>query len=291
MHQYLKAIGFGNIRTRNDLTNILDDVQESFNQQTIVSYRPGEDFCEVRKEYGQCVGISLCGELDENDIFQPAYYFPYFEGSGISTYSEIAVERKIEKEQYVGMCEDSRIGISLIFTLQNGTEYMRERQAGFVENLTTSVTLSGLSLSGMILLPVIKDERQMKSEKEASDNRKMLLNAARNGDQTAIETLTLDDIDIYSQVSRRLANEDVFSIVDTYFMPYGIECDLYSIMGEILAVRRRKNTMTGVEMYQMKLNVNELQFDVCVPADSVMGEPEIGRRYKGTIWLQGYINF
>ena len=160
---------------------------------------------------------------------------------------------------------------------------MRERQAGFVENLTTSVTLSGLSLSGMILLPVIKDERQMKNEKEASDNRKMLLNAARNGDQTAIETLTLDDIDMYSQVSRRLANEDVFSIVDTYFMPYGIECDLYSIMGEILAVRRRKNTMTGVEMYQMKLNVNELQFDVCVPADSVMGEPEIGRRYKGCL--------
>ena len=82
----------------------------------------------------------------------------------------------------------------------------------------------------------------MKSEKEASDNRKMLLNAARNGDQTAIETLTLDDIDTYSKVSRRLANEDVFSIVDTYFMPYGVECDLYSIMGEILAVRERENT-------------------------------------------------
>ena len=291
MHRYLKAIGFDNIRTRNDLKSILADVQDGFNHQTIVSYRPGEDFCEIRKDYGQCMGISLCGELDENDVFEPEYYFPYFQGSGISTYSEIAVERKIEKEQYVGMCEDSRIGISLIFTLQNGTEYMRERQAGFVENLTTSVTLSGLSLSGMILLPVVKDEKHLKSEREASDNRKMLLNAARNGDQTAIETLTLDDIDTYSQVSRRLANEDVFSIVDSYFMPYGIECDLYSIMGEILAVRRRKNSLTGVEVYQMKLNVNELQFDICVSADSVMGEPEIGRRYKGTVWLQGYINF
>lgn len=291
MHQYLKAIGFDNIRTKNDLRNILADVQNGFNHQTIVSYRPGEDFCEVRKDYGQCMGISLCGELDENDVLDPAYYFPYYQGSGISTYSEIAVERKIEKEQYVGMCEDSRIGISLIFTLQNGIEYMRERQAGFVENLTTSVTLSGLSLSGMILLPVVKDEKHLKSEREASDNRKMLLNAARNGDQTAIETLTLDDIDTYSQVSRRLVNEDVFSIVDTYFMPFGIECDLYSIMGEILAVRKRKNTFTGVEVYQMKLNVNELQFDICVPAAYVMGEPEIGRRYKGTIWLQGYINF
>lgn len=291
MHQYLKAVGFDNIRTKNDLREILADVRERFTHQTIVSYKLGEDFCELRKEYGQCIGISLCGELDENDVFDPDYYFPYFEGSGISTYADIAVERKIEKEQYVGMCEDSKIGISLIFTLQNGIEYMRERQAGFVKDLTTSVTFSGLALSGMILLPVIKNESQIKSEKEASDNRKMLINAARNGDQSAIETLTLDDIDTYSQVSRRLATEDVFSIVDTYFMPYGVECDLYSIMGEILAVRRRKNVATGVELYQMKLNVNELQFDVCVPVAEVMGEPEIGRRFKGTIWLQGYINF
>lgn len=291
MHQYLKAVGFDNVRTKNDLREILADVRERFTHQTIVSYKLGEDFCELRKEYGQCIGISLCGELDENDVFDPDYYFPYFEGSGISTYADIAVERKIEKEQYVGMCEDSKIGISLIFTLQNGIEYMRERQAGFVKDLTTSVTFSGLALSGMILLPVIKNESQIKSEKEASDNRKMLINAARNGDQSAIETLTLDDIDTYSQVSRRLATEDVFSIVDTYFMPYGVECDLYSIMGEILAVRRRKNVATGVELYQMKLNVNELQFDVCVPVAEVMGEPEIGRRFKGTIWLQGYINF
>lgn len=291
MHQYLKAIGFDSIYNRNELRKILNDVKEGFNHQTIVSYKKGEDFCEVRKDYGQGIGISICGELDENDCFDPEYYFPYYEGSGVSTYAEIVVERKIEKEQYLGMCEDSKIGISLIFTLQNGLEYMRERQAGFTSNLTTSVTLSGLALSGTILLPVIKDEKKMKSEKEASDNRKMLLNAARNGDQSAIETLTLDDIDIYSQVSRRLAKEDVFSIVDTYFMPYGIECDLYSIMGEILAVRKRKNVMTGTELYQMKLNVNEMQFDVCVPIKNVMGEPEMGRRFKGTIWLQGYINF
>ena len=218
------------------------------------------------------------------------YAFREFGLSDFATESR-KPERKIEKEQYVGMCEDSKVGISLIFTVQNGVEYMRESQAGFTAGLTTSVTFSGLSLGGTILLPVVKNEKMMKNEQMASDNRQMLINAARNGDQSAIETLTLDDIDTYSQVSRRLANEDVFSIVDTYFMPYGVECDLYSIMGEILAVRTRQNTMTGVKLYQMKLNVNGLKFDICVPADSVMGEPEIGRRYKGTIWLQGYINF
>ena len=62
----------------------------------------------------------------------------------------------------------------------------------------------------------------------------MLLSAARNGDQEAMESLTLDDIDTYSKVSRRLITEDVFTIVETYFMPYGVECDEYSILGEII---------------------------------------------------------
>jgi len=131
MHKYLKALGFDNIQTRSDLKKLLEEVEEQCTHQTIVSYKPGEDFCELKKEYGQSMGIALCGGLDEREYFDPYYYFPYFEGSGISTYAEIAVERKIEKEQYLGMCEDSKIGISLIFTVQNGIEYMRERQAGF----------------------------------------------------------------------------------------------------------------------------------------------------------------
>ena len=46
----------------------------------------------------------------------------------------------------------------------------------------------------------------------------------------------------------RLANEDVFSIVDTYFMPYGENGDLYSIMGEHPGGETKiKIPMTGVE--------------------------------------------
>lgn len=134
--------------------------------------------------------------------------------------------------------------------------------------------------------------KEILNEKRASDTRKELMNANfARATRQRIETLTFDDMDLYSKVSKRLANEDVFSIVDTYFMPFGAECDIYSIMGEILAVRERINRMTGVRLYQMRLNVNELTFDICVPAESVMGEPEIGRRFKGTIWPQGYINF
>ncbi len=60
----------------------------------------------------------------------------------------------------------------------------------------------------------------------------LLLSAAKSGDPEAIESLTLDDMDTYSKI-KKIDTEDVFTIVDTYIMPYGIECDRYSIMGEI----------------------------------------------------------
>ena len=290
MHQYLRAIGFNHM-SKKELQELLEQVKKHFTHQTIVSYNKKEDFCELQKEYGQDIGITFCGELDEGDAFHGDYYFPYYQGSGVTTYAEVTIERKYEREQYLGVCEDPNVGISLIFTLQNGVEYMKERQIGLASGVETSVTLSGLALAGKILLPVQKNETQKRNVREASDNRKMLLDAARSGDPTAIETLTLDDIDTYSMVSRRLMSEDVFTIVDTYFMPYGIECDLYAILGEILAVRKRENMLTKEILYQMKLQVNELDFDVCVPAKEVLGEPEIGRRFKGNIWLQGYINF
>ena len=290
MHQYMKAIGF-NLENREQLKKVLRRVEQNFTNKTIISYQKEEDFCEFRRECGLNIGVTLSGGLDVSDKFDQDFYFPYFIGSGITTYAEVIVERRYEKEQYVGICEDPSVGISLIFFLQNGIEFMKEQQMGIHLANNTSVTFSGLALSGKILFPVQKNEYQVRSVKEASDNRKMLINAARNGDQSAIETLTLDDIDIYSTVSRRLANEDVFSIVDTYFMPYGVECDLYAVLGEILKVKIVENTFTKVKLYQMRLEINELQFDVCVPVNEVMGEPEVGRRFKGNIWLQGHINF
>ena len=183
MHQYLKAIGFNNLKTKKDMRELLKQVETNFTHQTIVSYKDWADYCEFQKEYGQNVGITICGELDEDENFDPDYYFPYFEGSGITTYAEVAVDKRIEKEEYVGICEDPKVGISLIFHLQNGIEYMRERQMGFVTGLATSVTFSGLALSGKILFPVRKSEEQVKTGKEEADNRKQLLNAARSGTQ------------------------------------------------------------------------------------------------------------
>ena len=291
MHQYMNAIGFGNINSKRKLKNILTQVKTSFTQHDLIAQDEEMDICEYQKEYGAGIGIAMFGDREIHEEFEKNYYYPFFLGTGITSHADVYIERRMDREAYAGICEDVKVGINLIFHLQNTVELLKERQKAKNSVKYKSVTLSGLCNGGTILLPVLKDKEQEKRQKEEIHNRMMLVSAARTGDPAAIESLTMDDIDTYSKVSQRLVSEDVFSIVDTYIMPYGIECDHYSIMGEILELQRIINEYTREEIYVMRLDVNELVFDICVPVKSVIGDPAVGRRFKGNMWLQGRINF
>ena len=237
MHQYMNAIGFGNINNKRELKKILTQVRTSFTQHDLIAQDEEMDICEYQKEYGAGIGISMIGDRDIHEEFEKNYYYPFFLGTGITSHADVYIERRMDREAYAGICEDVKVGINLIFHLQNTVELLKEQQKAKNSVKYKSVTLSGLCNGGTILLPVLKDKEQEKRQKEEVQNRMMLVSAARTGDPAAIESLTMDDIDTYSKVSQRLISEDVFSIVDTYIMPYGIECDHYSIMGEILELQ------------------------------------------------------
>lgn len=183
------------------------------------------------------------------------------------------------------------MGISLIFYLKNRIPYIKAQTTGQLPVRGTTLTLSALSTGASVMLPIQKDEEQMQRVKQASIARNDLMAAARKGDEDAIETLTLEDMDMYTVISKRIQKEDIFSLVDTYFMPYGVECDQYSVLGEIVRMRMTTNKITGEKIYILTICCNELTFDVSINIIDLFGEPQVGRRFKGVIWLQGKINF
>ena len=169
--------------------------------------------------------------------------------------------------------------------------YVKAQNSGILPIRGTTLTLTALSIKGTIMMPIIKSEKDLIKNKKVTTNRTQLLNAARKGDEEAIESLTLDDMDTYTAISKKIQKEDVFSLVDTCFMPYGVECDQYSILAEILECNLIRNKLTKEEIYLMTLSCNDMVFDLCINKDDLYGEPAVGRRFKGIIWMQGYINF
>lgn len=291
MHKYMRAIGFSELDGRKEQQKLVTDVIMNASHRSYTSNGDETILAEFCEDFALNIGIAVCGEFDAEDKFTYDYYYPYLRGTGVTSYEDVSVERHAEKESYAGVCDDIRIGVTLIFYLQNIVPYVKAQNMNILPIRGTSLTLSGLSISGMILLPIGKDEKDRKKIDRVSQKRNRLISAARNGDEEAMESLTLEDMDTYTSISKKIASEDVFTIVDTYFMPYGVECDQYSVMGEIMELAIRKNSLTGEEIYVMKLACNDLEFDVCINKKDLYGEPQVGRRFKGIIWMQGYINY
>lgn len=291
MHKYLRAIGFSKFHKKKQIHSLVKNSIIEANIRNYISI--GEDamltvYC---REFFPGIGIMTCGEIDEKNSFIYDYYVPYLKSDKISTYEDITIERSVSRESYLGACDDLRVGVSLIFYLENMIDYLKIKNEDKLPIGGTSLCLSGLSVEGMIMMPINKNEKQKEKIHKRNNNRYRLIEAARRGDEKAIETLTLEDMDTYSSIVRKIQKEDVFSIVDSYFMPYGMESDQYSILGEILEYSKLQNEYTGEYIYKMTINCNELVLEVCINETDLFGEPEIGRRFKGQIWLQGYINF
>lgn len=291
MHKFMRAVGFSEYTDRKKLKELLKDVILSADQRAYTINDEDVMLGEFSKSFADRLGVTVCGEFDEEDKFTYEYYYPYIEGRGITSTEDISVERHASRESYAGVCDDIKVGISMIFYLQNRIPYVKAHFCGELPIRGTSLTLSALSVQGSILMPIEKDEMQKQRVQKDSVNRKNLIAAARKGDEDAIETLTLEDMDMYSTISRKIQKEDVFSIVDTYFMPYGVECDHYSVLGEIVECNKTENRITGEEIYLLTICCNELTFDVAINIIDMLGEPQVGRRFKGIIWLQGFINF
>ena len=291
MHKFMRAIGFSEYTDRKKLKNLLTDTIVNADERAYTMNQEGVLLGEFCRNFADRMGIAVCGEFDEDDKFVYEYYYPYLRSDEITTTEDVSIERQAAKESYAGICDDVKVGISLIFYLQNMIPYVKAQSQGNLPVRGTTLTLTGLSTNGTILMPIQKNEDQKQRVKKETANRNKLLAAARKGDEDAIETLTLEDMDMYSMSSKRIQKEDVCSMVDTNFMPYGVECEQYSVLGEILKVDLVTNQITGEEIYLLKICCNELTFDIAINIMDLLGEPEVGRRFKGSLWLQGKINF
>lgn len=290
MHQYLRAVGFSKITNKKDLKNIINDLIVNASSKDFVATERESLLVEYNKDFSKSAGVTLRGEFDEEEKLTMDYYYPYVVPMTVSTDEPVTIERRVQNESFAGVCEDYRVGVTLIFNVQNSLEMMKKVIEDNNQAIKTTVSFTALSVNGVVMLPIIKDEGEKDKIKKASSERSKRIVAAKNGDEAAIEKLTLEDMDTYNTISKRILTDDIYTLVDSYFMPYGVESDQYSILGEIEEVSLEKNYLTEEEIYIMLINCNGLPITLCINKIDILGEPLPGRRFKGDIWLSGVIN-
>lgn len=289
MHTYLRAIGFSNCKSRQQLEDIYRSTLNNPNRKIMTTISVDTSLLQFEKDFGNNFGLSLVGEYDVNGAISIEHYFPYLKGQRFMQFENIAVQKQTDKESYAGVCEDYHLGMTIIFYIINIADYAKSKWLNYSNRQITKVKFSALSIEGTILLGVHHSKYQISVEAKGRDRRNSLLEAARDGDMDAMEQLTYEEMNTYTSISSRVIKEDMLSIIDTSFMPCGVECDHYMVIGNIHGVEKRINQYTQETIFDLLIEANGLMMNVCINEMDLQGEPKIGRRFRGEIWLQGVI--
>lgn len=290
MHSYLRAIGFSSIKSRNQLESVYRSTLSSPNRKIVTTVSVNTSLIQFEKDFGEHIGIALIGEYDINGNLSIEHYFPYVKGISYECYDYISIEKQTDKESYAGVCEDIRLGMTLIFYVLNIADYAKSKWLNYSNRTFNDVKLSALSTGGTVLLGTASANYSLQKNNSYKSYTSSLIDAAKNGDNDAIEKLNLFDLDMYSSINQRVKKEDLLSIINTSIMPCGVECDHYMIIGNIFEVKEVINSMTNEKIYVLSLEVNDIILNVAINQADLQGEPAAGRRFRGEVWLQGYVH-
>jgi hypothetical protein len=293
MHRYLRAIGFSKIRTKSEQNKLVNAALHDYSSKKEISIGAETNLVQLNRVFGNNFGISIIGETDINDTFTLDHAFPYCHGLHTAVYPEIQIESHSDKEAYSGVSDDYDLGITLIYALINVVDYVKSTWSNDFYRPPTKVRLGALSIEGRVLYGIHLDYVANPYDKQpiSGKDRRNLIAKAKDGDLDALEDLTLDDMDTYSLVNKRIKEEDILTVVETYFMPFGIDNEQYAILGIIKNIEKITNEISGEMVYNLTILCNDILLDVIINSIDLQGEPKTGRRFKGIVWLQGEVEF
>ena len=289
MHEFLKSIGFSGIHTSKQLDALLNWVLEKPDSLNIISTGHETNLAQAQRGVSGHAGISVVGEMDENGTLIPEYYYPFISSTHISSEARISCEKQSERNGYVGMLEDFRMGMALIFSVHNVAEVAKRLIDDPFHTRYRKCLLSALASDGMILLGQEIPERVLQKRQDELKERRRLMREANEGNEKAIEALAGKDIHEYHTVLHRLNDHDIYTLVKSFFMPYGIETERYYFLGTILACRLAINEYTGEKFYNMLVDTNDMELSLAINEADLLGIPEPGLRIRCHAWLMGEI--
>lgn len=293
MHSYLRAIGFSKLKNKIEENTLITAALNDYTNRSEIEIGANTTLIQITKAIGPGIGICILAEHDKKETMTVDHIFPYCLGTTKISQSNIQIEGHADKEAYSGISDDYNLGITLIYAVQNITDYVRSTWSNTFYKLPKHVKFGALSIHGRILFGVHLESMALPYEKQPISNqeRRNLIAKAKSGDMDALENLTLDDMDTYSLVTKRIKNEDLYTVVETYFMPYGIDNEQYAILGIIKKIQQITNEFSDEIVYNLTILCNDITLNVAINSLDLEGKPEVGRRFKGIIWLQGWIYF
>ncbi len=236
------------------------------------------DIVDIKRRYTEDVSILVRSTLNEENALDVRLFIVTAESGQFNRSEEVRVSYNPDNIVAVAYTESEKEGTPINFVVSNVEDY---EEAIKSSSKVSGVYLSGFAGDGMIVLPIDEEESEV-----GIGSGEDMINKVLGGDMT-----DEDFLNDMTMIKELLKTEDVLSVLEVYFFPIQDFDTMYSTLGIILEVDKARIRDSEGFLYKLKIKTMGLLIDVFINEKVLLGEPSVGMRFKGNIWLQGKIAF
>lgn len=280
MDIFFRAVGFSNL---DDINELMETLHNSPDKRSIIGISYDETYIEHYKDLGMGLGITLCGTICKDQKLKLKHILPTVNSDIVTPIKQYSVE---DNEFTTVSYLDNNVN-EILFILQSGIDFISDK-TGFIKyghdiSKEKKVNVAALSIWGTIILPIANN----KNNNESHARHGSLRIKSKNSSKSENTIYTKESIKV---ISTRLHEEDLLSIVDSYFLPIEDgEQYCYDILGYITAVKIIKNFETWEDVYKITVVSVGVTQQIFINKYDVLGTPMVGMRFMGTCKLHGDI--
>lgn len=287
MDIFLRSIGLSNLDP-SDVQDLIELTKDDSDKRRLIGTTKHKVHAEYYKSIGTGLGLTLSGTLDSEGEFTYANLLP-----SMHSLTRIPVKTLRIKKIYDTpvVSYTNPYGNEISFVLQNAVDYKYNsyKIARQYQNpdIVKTVRLGGLSLWGTILLPINRENEDAPEDFFC----KNIVIKNKDIDDFRKSIMTMYQKDSQNLIRERLKEDDLLSVVDSYFLP--MEDDYvysYDVLGRIISVDTIINQHSGEDVYNLTINAAGFVLNIYINKYDVLGFPMVGMRFMGNCKLQGHVS-
>ena len=293
----MRSVGFTRAKFYEHIGFLKKDIAENPDKKVVFSYEDGGLFVELYKLYGNGIGLLARGLMDDNENIK------------IESFEAFALyEKDLSVNKYVVefadnlpliVFEDIGTGNELVFALQNRIDFFKDEQR-FINHgrsvifskdegiVKRRVNFTAFSSYGQVILPVHKPSKMVVS-KDGEPSEKAASVKFDASDEFSIELMKKYIDQASGDADSRLLSEDLFSVIEGFFLPMEMNDTEYSMLGEIEAVEEVINPITDEIITRLSLNITGTKLMLIINKRDLIGYPMAGMRFMGTCRMRGIV--
>ena len=219
----------------------------------------------------------------------------FAEGHNDNAVSNAFMDTDSEQLAYC-FVEDVNSGNAFEFRVNNALEMMDKYKAlrhydavlDFEDDIS-KVNAAMLMIFGTILLPVVKNEQAIGYRAREEAAHRELLDRARLGDTEAEQNLNEIAKKRETDLRERLANEDLLSVFEGYFLNLIEQSGIFSVLAEIHEVEELTNEASNEKLFRLTVSVTGIKMTMYINSEDIVGLPMEGMRIMGMGQMQGTV--